>query len=99
MKVEPYLRSAGRIAGAREYTHSEIRLFSTFILLALYSIACVIYREVNNKWALQRAKANIVEWYPVVGILDCMEQSINILEHRFPYYFRGARQIYRKIRK
>ncbi|XP_076679518.1 uronyl 2-sulfotransferase [Andrena cerasifolii] len=54
--------------------------------------------EVNNKWALQRAKANIVEWYPVVGILDCMEQSINMLEHRFPYYFRGARQIYRKIR-
>ncbi|XP_053976276.1 uronyl 2-sulfotransferase-like isoform X1 [Hylaeus volcanicus] len=54
--------------------------------------------ETNNKWALQRAKANIVEWYPVVGILDCMEQSINLLEHKFPYFFRGARQIYRKIR-
>ncbi|XP_076629951.1 uronyl 2-sulfotransferase [Colletes latitarsis] len=54
--------------------------------------------EINNKWALQRAKANIIEWYPVVGILDCMEQSINLLEHKFPYFFRGARQIYRKIR-
>ncbi|XP_043259976.1 uronyl 2-sulfotransferase-like [Colletes gigas] len=54
--------------------------------------------EINNKWALQRAKANIIEWYPVVGILDCMEQSINLLEHKFPFFFRGARQIYRKIR-
>ncbi|XP_076179916.1 uncharacterized protein LOC143153055 [Ptiloglossa arizonensis] len=54
--------------------------------------------EINNKWALERAKVNIAEWYPVVGILDCMEQSINLLEHKFPYFFRGARQIYRKIR-
>ncbi|KZC10474.1 PREDICTED: uronyl 2-sulfotransferase-like [Dufourea novaeangliae] len=54
--------------------------------------------EINNKWALQRAKANIVEEYPVVGILDCMEQSMNVLEHKFPYFFRGARDIYKKIR-
>lgn len=54
--------------------------------------------EINNKWALQRAKANIAEWYPVVGILDYMEQSLSALEHKFPYFFRGARQIYRKIR-
>ncbi|XP_076388701.1 uronyl 2-sulfotransferase isoform X2 [Megachile rotundata] len=54
--------------------------------------------EINNKWALQRAKANIVEWYPVIGILDCMEQSIDVLEYKFPYFFRGARQIYKKIR-
>ncbi|XP_078032484.1 uronyl 2-sulfotransferase [Augochlora pura] len=52
---------------------------------------------INNKWALQRAKANIIEWYPVVGILDCMEQSINVLEQKFPYFFRGARQIYKQI--
>ncbi|XP_076645982.1 heparan sulfate 2-O-sulfotransferase 1 isoform X2 [Halictus rubicundus] len=52
----------------------------------------------NNKWALQRAKANIIEWYPVVGILDCMEQSINVLEQKFPYFFRGAKEMYKKIR-
>nr|XP_031832382.1 uronyl 2-sulfotransferase-like isoform X1 [Nomia melanderi] len=54
--------------------------------------------EINNKWALRRAKANIIEWYPVVGILDCMEQSISVLEQKFPYFFRGVRQIYKKIR-
>ncbi|XP_029045001.2 uronyl 2-sulfotransferase-like [Osmia bicornis bicornis] len=54
--------------------------------------------EINNKWALQRAKANIVEWYPVVGVLDCMEQSLDVFEHKFPYFFRGVRQIYKKIR-
>ncbi|XP_076241146.1 uronyl 2-sulfotransferase [Calliopsis andreniformis] len=54
--------------------------------------------EINNKWALQRAKTNIVEWYPVVGILDCIEQSMSVLEHKFPSFFRGARQIYRNIR-
>ncbi|XP_076285633.1 heparan sulfate 2-O-sulfotransferase 1 isoform X2 [Lasioglossum baleicum] len=52
----------------------------------------------NNKWALQRAKANIIEWYPVVGILDCMEQSINVLEQKFPYFFRGAKHLYETIR-
>ncbi|CAK9812372.1 Heparan sulfate 2-O-sulfotransferase 1 [Anthophora plagiata] len=53
--------------------------------------------QVNNKWALQRAKLNIIEWYPVVGVLDCLEQSIDLLEHKFPYFFRGAKQIYEKI--
>lgn len=71
----------------------------TFILFSFYIAQRGICREINNKWALERAKVNIAEWYPVVGILDCMEQSINLLEHKFPYFFRGARQIYRKIRK
>ncbi|CAK9827188.1 Heparan sulfate 2-O-sulfotransferase 1 [Anthophora retusa] len=53
--------------------------------------------QVNNKWALQRAKLNIIEWYPVVGVLDCLEQSIDLLERKFPYFFRGAKQIYEKI--
>lgn len=82
-------------------SNGEIRLLATitFVPLSLYTMARVFYREINNKWALQRAKANIAEWYPVVGILDYMEQSLSALEHKFPYFFRGARQIYRKIRK
>ncbi|XP_017788708.1 PREDICTED: heparan sulfate 2-O-sulfotransferase 1-like [Habropoda laboriosa] len=53
--------------------------------------------EVNSKWALERAKTNIIEWYPVVGVLDCLEQSIDLFERKFPYFFRGAKQIYQKI--
>ncbi|CAL7950751.1 unnamed protein product [Xylocopa violacea] len=54
--------------------------------------------EVNNKWALRRAKANVVESYRVVGLLDFMEQSIDVLERTFPYFFRGAKHIYQEIR-
>lgn len=69
---------------------------STFLSIFLRDLN---YREINNKWALQRAKANVVEWYPVVGILEYMEQSIDILEYKFPYFFRGAKHSYKKIRK
>ncbi|XP_076765490.1 uronyl 2-sulfotransferase [Xylocopa sonorina] len=54
--------------------------------------------EVNNKWALRRAKANVVQSYPVVGLLDFMDQSIDLLERTFPYFFRGAKHIYQEIR-
>lgn len=53
--------------------------------------------EVNNKWALERAKTNIVEYYPVVAVLEYMERSIDVLEYKFPYFFRGAKDSYRKI--
>ncbi|KOX80467.1 Heparan sulfate 2-O-sulfotransferase 1 [Melipona quadrifasciata] len=53
--------------------------------------------EVNNKWALERAKTNIVEYYPVVAVLEHMERSIDVLEYKFPYFFRGAKDSYRKI--
>lgn len=56
-------------------------------------------REMNNKWALERAKANIVEYYPVVAVLEYMERSIDVLEYKFPYFFRGAKDSYRKIRE
>ncbi|XP_043519001.1 uronyl 2-sulfotransferase-like [Frieseomelitta varia] len=53
--------------------------------------------EVNNKWALERAKTNVVEYYPVVALLEYMERSIDVLEYKFPYFFRGAKDSYRKI--
>jgi len=56
-------------------------------------------RERNNTWALERAKANVIRWYPVVGILDYMEESLNALAIEFPYFFNGAINIYNQFRK
>ncbi|XP_032679897.1 uronyl 2-sulfotransferase-like [Odontomachus brunneus] len=54
--------------------------------------------EQNNTWALARAKANVVRWYPVVGILDYMEESLDAFALEFPYFFKGAARIYEQFR-
>ncbi|KAF7399365.1 uronyl 2-sulfotransferase-like isoform X2 [Vespula maculifrons] len=57
-----------------------------------------LHRKRNNKWALQRAKANVVRWYPVVGLLDYMEETLHVLQKEFPYFFTGSLRIYNKLR-
>lgn len=57
------------------------------------------FREQNNTWALARAKANVIRWYPIVGLLDYMEESLNALAIEFPYFFKGAIHIYNQFRK
>ncbi|TGZ51151.1 uronyl 2-sulfotransferase [Temnothorax longispinosus] len=54
--------------------------------------------EQNNTWATERAKANVIRWYPVVGILDYMEESLNALAAEFPYFFKGAIRVYDHFR-
>lgn len=56
-------------------------------------------RKRNNRWALERAKTNVIRWYPVVGILDYIEESLNALAVEFPYFFKGAIHIYNQLRK
>jgi hypothetical protein len=48
---------------------------------------------------LQQAKANVLKWYPIVGILDQMDETVMNLEGTFPYFFEGASLMYEKIRK
>ncbi|XP_008216617.1 heparan sulfate 2-O-sulfotransferase 1 isoform X3 [Nasonia vitripennis] len=54
--------------------------------------------ERNNEWALEQAKANVLRWYPIVGVLDLMDETLNSLERAFPYFFEGASLIYDKLR-
>lgn len=56
-------------------------------------------RERNNEWALEQAKANVLRWYPIVGVLDLMDETLNSLERAFPYFFEGASLIYDKLRE
>lgn len=49
---------------------------------------------VGSKWALNRAKANIDRWFPVVAVLERMTQSLRVLQHFLPKFFSGAPRVY-----
>ncbi|XP_066586139.1 uronyl 2-sulfotransferase-like [Prorops nasuta] len=48
----------------------------------------------KSKWALNQAKENVIRWYPIVAILDHMEDSLMQLEKEFPNFFSGATNVY-----
>ena len=49
---------------------------------------------VGSKLALDRAKANINRWFPVVAVLERMTQSLRVLEYFLPKFFSGASRVY-----
>ena len=49
---------------------------------------------VGSKLALDRAKANIDRWFPVVAVLERMTQSLRVLEYFLPKFFSGASRVY-----
>ncbi|XP_054711643.1 uronyl 2-sulfotransferase-like [Uloborus diversus] len=48
----------------------------------------------NDPWALNKAKQNIEQYYAVVGILEQMNVTLQILETVLPQFFGGAFKIY-----
>ncbi|XP_043468853.1 heparan sulfate 2-O-sulfotransferase 1-like isoform X1 [Leptopilina heterotoma] len=52
----------------------------------------------NSKWALERAKANAIRWYPVIGVLDLMDETLQVLESSYPQFFEGAELVYKNLR-
>lgn len=54
------------------------------------------FRMRNNIWALEQAKANVIKRYPVVGVLDLLQESVNAFEKAFPQFFEGASIVYNK---
>lgn len=83
----------------RSNINVRARVCDLFIIYTYIYIFFLSIRKRNNKWALQRAKANVVRWYPVVGLLDYMEETLNVLQKEFPYFFTGSLRIYNKLRK
>ena len=43
---------------------------------------------------MQLAKQNVERHYPVVGILEKMNETLTVLEHYWPKYFKGATEAY-----
>ena len=51
-------------------------------------------REVGSREALARAKRNVEQAYPVVGVLEQLDATLEVLEARLPQFFDGARDLY-----
>ncbi len=50
--------------------------------------------ELNSDWAIAKAKENIDAWFPVVAVIEHFEESMAVLEHKLPEYFKGISKIY-----
>ncbi|RZC41909.1 uronyl 2-sulfotransferase [Asbolus verrucosus] len=50
----------------------------------------------NNQWAMQMAKINVEKYYPVVGVLEELNTTLEIFEHKVPYFFKGVQDLYKK---
>jgi dermatan/chondrotin sulfate uronyl 2-O-sulfotransferase UST len=46
--------------------------------------------------ALEMAKTNVEKHYAVVGVLERMQESLQVLENYVPFYFKNARQVYKE---
>ncbi len=56
---------------------------------------CFVCRNVGSRWALEKAKYNLVNEYLLVGITEELEDFIMILEAALPRFFKGATELYR----
>ncbi|CAH1960899.1 unnamed protein product [Acanthoscelides obtectus] len=50
--------------------------------------------ELNNDWALQTAKSNVEKYYSVVGVLEKLNDTMDVMEREIPYFFKGAKKMY-----
>ncbi|CAG7835447.1 unnamed protein product [Allacma fusca] len=50
--------------------------------------------EFNGEWAVQQAKRHVEENYAVVGVLEEMDITLQVLEGYIPRFFKGAPQVY-----
>lgn len=53
----------------------------------------------GNKWALEKAKSNLLNNYLLVGVTEQMEEFIAVLEYTLPRIFRGATEHYLRSNK
>ena len=48
----------------------------------------------NHPIALKKAKHNVSKHYPVVGVLEMFNTTLNVMEGTLPKFFRGAVDTY-----
>ena len=50
----------------------------------------------GSEKALKTAKRNIERFYPVVGVLEMFEESMEVMEVKMPTFFTGLREAYKE---
>ena len=48
--------------------------------------------QYGNAWSLAKAKENVDRWFPLVGIMERMEETLALAETLMPRFFDGARR-------
>jgi hypothetical protein len=48
----------------------------------------------QNEKALKQAKTNVEKYFPVVGVLENLNETLAVLETRIPRYFNGLQDMY-----
>ena len=48
----------------------------------------------RSQWALDRAKENIEKSYPIVGVLEMLQTTLQVMEFEYPVLFRGLKDFY-----
>ena len=43
---------------------------------------------------MQIAKTNVIKNFPVVGVLEMFNTTLDVLEHKLPQYFKGAKNAF-----
>ncbi|GFY40851.1 heparan sulfate 2-O-sulfotransferase pipe [Trichonephila inaurata madagascariensis] len=54
-------------------------------------------QQLNDPGAIQKAKQNIERYYSVVGTLEEMNITLQVLEAALPHFFRGAYHVYHTL--
>ena len=57
---------------------------------------CDIFGSVK---ALEIAKKNVDQYFAVVGVLEQMQESLQVLENYVPAFFKDARKVYKTMMK
>ena len=52
------------------------------------------FSEFNGEWAMQQAKQHVEQHYAVVGVLEEMDITLQVLENYIPKFFKGATKVY-----
>lgn len=52
------------------------------------------FRLLNNQWAFDTAKQNVEKYYQVVGVLEELNTTLDVLEDQIPQFFKRAKITY-----
>lgn len=76
----------------------QINVHRTNVFKLLKQNSYVNLSSFNSNYALQKAKSNVEQHYAVVGVLEELELSLQVLEKYVPLFFNGALDVYRGTR-
>ena len=75
------------------------QIYADFFQISYFCGMSKVCDDFGSPEALELAKRNVERYYSVVGVVEKMSESLQVLENYVPAYFRYARKIYKEIMK